>query len=246
MRLRVTEISQHPVTEILGNKAAGAGDYLGATAVIGADDLAQLLGIEPRRQCRGSDEVSEHDRELAAFGFGSLATEAVGYDRVISRANWLGSQPGDRIEENTAMSNRRHTEVFEVLGGQLGQDCPIDRVVPECLLVAFQAEAAQPGTDIHGIHTHTWTHSSTGYSRHGASLRQRSGRPTRMRETQFTPPHGENHVFCLVKCWYPRINAGRACEAPLTERCSRGASRSPTEQSGETSTSLLARLRHAD
>src|SRR6266536_1581960 len=58
MSLRVTEISQHAVTEILGNKAAGPGDYLGATTVIGADDVAQLLWIEPRRQCRGTDEVN--------------------------------------------------------------------------------------------------------------------------------------------------------------------------------------------
>src|SRR5215210_7228084 len=80
-------------------------------------------------------------------------------------AKSFGSQRGDRIEEDTAMADRRHAEVSEVLGGQLGQDCLIDRVFPECLLVAFQAEAAQPGTDIHGIHTHTWPHSSTGYSR---------------------------------------------------------------------------------
>jgi hypothetical protein len=63
------------------------------------------------------------------------------------------------------MADRRHAEVSEVLGGQLGQDCLIDRVFPECLLVAFQAEAAQPGRDIHGIHTHTWPHSSNGCSR---------------------------------------------------------------------------------
>ena len=63
------------------------------------------------------------------------------------------------------MADRRHAEVSEVLGGQLGQDCLVDRVFPECLLVAFQAEAAQPGRDIHGVHTHTWPHSSTGYSR---------------------------------------------------------------------------------
>ena len=68
MRLRVTEISQHAITEILSNKTARAGDHLGATAVIGADDVAQLLWIEPRRQCRGTDEVGEHDSELAAFG----------------------------------------------------------------------------------------------------------------------------------------------------------------------------------
>jgi hypothetical protein len=121
VRLRVTEISQHAVTEILGNKAAGAGDYLGATAVIGADDVAQLLRIEPRRQCRRTDEVGEHDRELASFGFGSLAVGAVGLDRTFGGvAKSLGSQRGDRIEENTAMADRRHAEVSEVLSRQLG------------------------------------------------------------------------------------------------------------------------------
>jgi len=55
------------------------------------------------------------------------------------------------------MADRRHAEVSEVLGGQLGQDGLIDRVFLECLLVTFQAEAAQPGRDIHRIHTQTWT-----------------------------------------------------------------------------------------
>ena len=58
------------------------------------------------------------------------------------------------------MANRRHAEVSKVLGAQLGQGCLIDRVFPKCLLVAFQAEAAQPGKDIHGVHTHTWPNSS--------------------------------------------------------------------------------------
>ena len=49
------------------------------------------------------------------------------------------------------MADRRHAEVSEVLGRQLGEACLIDRVFPECLLVAFQAEAAQPGRDIHGF-----------------------------------------------------------------------------------------------
>ena len=44
------------------------------------------------------------------------------------------------------MADRRHAEVCEVLGRQLGKACLIDRVFPECLLVAFQAEAAQPGS----------------------------------------------------------------------------------------------------
>jgi hypothetical protein len=38
-------------------------------------------------------------------------------------AKSFGSQRGGRIEEDTAMADRRHAEVSEVLGGQLGQDC---------------------------------------------------------------------------------------------------------------------------
>ena len=43
---------------------------IGAATVIGADDLAHVLGIEPRRQRGRADEVAEHHRELAALGVG--------------------------------------------------------------------------------------------------------------------------------------------------------------------------------
>src|SRR5258705_2281120 len=56
MSLRVPEISQHAVTEILGNKAAGPGDYLGTTAVIGAADVAPLPPIEPPPQSPGTHQ----------------------------------------------------------------------------------------------------------------------------------------------------------------------------------------------
>ena len=49
MRLGVAEIDQHAVAHILGDKAAKAGDGVGDTAMVGADDLAQILGIEALR-----------------------------------------------------------------------------------------------------------------------------------------------------------------------------------------------------
>jgi len=49
MRLRISEINQHAVAHVFGDKAVKAADRLGDTAMIGADDLAQILGIEPRR-----------------------------------------------------------------------------------------------------------------------------------------------------------------------------------------------------
>lgn len=113
------------------------------------------------------------------------------------------------------MADRRHAEVFEVLRGQLGQDCLIDRVFPECLLVAFQAEAAQPGRDIHAIHrTFGRTHplaiavvTSAGPS----AVRRRSSRsrirPSHQNEkASLLHPMGRDTFFWLVKRWNPRIN----------------------------------------
>ena len=68
MRLRVTEIDQHPIAHVLGDKATDAGHRVGNATVVSADHLAQILGIEPHRQRRRADQIAEHDRELAALG----------------------------------------------------------------------------------------------------------------------------------------------------------------------------------
>src|SRR6266850_1389323 len=39
------------VAHVLGDKAVELGDHFGDGAVIRGDDLAQILGIKPRRQC---------------------------------------------------------------------------------------------------------------------------------------------------------------------------------------------------
>src|SRR5208337_1428349 len=65
---RIAEIGQHPVPHVLRDEPAGLADEIGAAAVIRADDLAQILGIEPRRECRRADQIAEHHRQLPAFG----------------------------------------------------------------------------------------------------------------------------------------------------------------------------------
>jgi len=47
-----------------------AGRYLGDAAMIGGDDVAQVLWIEPYGQFSRANEVAEHDSELAALGLG--------------------------------------------------------------------------------------------------------------------------------------------------------------------------------
>ena len=57
---RKAEINQHAVAHVFGDEAVEAAHRRRHAAVIGADHLAQLLGIEPRRQCRRADQVAEH------------------------------------------------------------------------------------------------------------------------------------------------------------------------------------------
>ena len=54
VRSRIAEIDQHAVAHVLGDKAVEAPTTLGNGAVIGGDDLAQILGIEPRGRAPSS------------------------------------------------------------------------------------------------------------------------------------------------------------------------------------------------
>ena len=49
MRSRVAQIGQYAVAHVLGDETIEPGDDLGDDAIIGGDDFAQFLGIEPRR-----------------------------------------------------------------------------------------------------------------------------------------------------------------------------------------------------
>ena len=66
MRPRVTEIDQHAVAHVFGDKAVEAGDDRGDRTVIGGDDLAQILGIEPR----GQSSSSRPDRRTSPSAVG--------------------------------------------------------------------------------------------------------------------------------------------------------------------------------
>jgi len=68
MRLGIAEINQHAVAHILGDKTAKAADGVGDAAVVGADDLTQILGIEARGQRRRADQIAEQHRQLPPLG----------------------------------------------------------------------------------------------------------------------------------------------------------------------------------
>jgi hypothetical protein len=70
VRLRVAEIDEQAIAEVLGDIPLEAGDHFGAGVLIGPHDLAPLLRVELAGEDGGVHQVTEQHRELAAFGFG--------------------------------------------------------------------------------------------------------------------------------------------------------------------------------
>ena len=68
MRARVAEIDENAVAHVLGDEAIEHGDDLGDRAVISADQLAQILRVMTGRERRRPDKITEHHRQLSAFG----------------------------------------------------------------------------------------------------------------------------------------------------------------------------------
>ncbi len=65
VRAGKAEVGEYPIAKELGDKAVIARHDARTGVLIGADDLAHVLGIEPRRQGGRTDEIAEHDGELA-------------------------------------------------------------------------------------------------------------------------------------------------------------------------------------
>ena len=117
MRQRVAEISQHAVAHQSGDKATIAGHYLGDAAMIGGDDVVQVLWIEPYGQFSRANEVAEHDRELAALGLGGGGGGCGSNGRRFS-CGWTITECGDSVEQAAAVANRRNSELAQILRRQ--------------------------------------------------------------------------------------------------------------------------------
>src|SRR6516225_3920343 len=112
MRLRIAEIREYPVTHVLRDEPTGLGDLLGAAAMIRADDLAHVLGVEASGERGRADEIAEHDGELAAFGvvLGGAAGRRNSLGWRCSRTR-IGAQRGDGIEQLTSVPDDTYPKV---------------------------------------------------------------------------------------------------------------------------------------
>ena len=69
----VAKIDQQAVAEILGDMAGILLNDVRRCRLIGTHNLAQIFGIQVPGQLRGADQITEHHRQLTAFGLGGVA-----------------------------------------------------------------------------------------------------------------------------------------------------------------------------
>ena len=150
MRPRIAEIGQHPVAHEFGDKAVIARDDAGNGVLIGADLLAQFLGVEPGRQRRRADEIAEHHRQLPPLGLGRRLSSGRGQRRIRS-GTCTSRQCGDGVDKEAPVADCGDAELFQILGGQLRQYPQVDLVLAESLLVSLQPEPPQPAPNVHRV-----------------------------------------------------------------------------------------------
>ena len=149
VRLRPTEISEHAIAHIFRYMPAPALDHLGATLLISPDQLAHILGVEPRRQLGRAHQIDEHHGQLPPLrlahrrrcrsGRGSLG----GLGRRCRRG-----EGRDRLQEALSMAERGDAELPEIVRVQRLEDGGVNVVGLERLDVAPQAQPAQPCRNI--------------------------------------------------------------------------------------------------
>ena len=141
MRLGIAEINQHAVAHILGDKTAKAADGVGDAAMVGADDLAQILGIEARRQRRRTNQIAEHHRQLPPL---SLRLGRRGRLFGNSFGNRCGGQFGDGIAQAQPMACARHANVFQHLIIDLGEQVSVNVVGFEGVGILGETDLFEP------------------------------------------------------------------------------------------------------
>src|SRR5215472_6696123 len=145
----VSEIGQHAVAHVFGDEAIEPCDDLGDGTMVGAEDVAQILGVETRGQGCRPNEIAKHDRQLPALRFGRshAAAERGGWNWIWGRVG--SAELGNGFEQLAAVPYRRYADVPQIIGCQFRQYRPIDFVVPEVGLVSLETQAPQPCPYVH-------------------------------------------------------------------------------------------------
>ncbi len=148
----IAEIDENTIAHILGDETIEPGNDFSDRAVIGADDLTQILGVKKGRERRRAHQIAEHHRELPALGIGprpSLPRERGRAREGVAGCGGLGAERGNGFEQFAPVTDRDNPDLLEILRCQLRQHLSVDRVRAKRRLVLGEPKTLQPISNFH-------------------------------------------------------------------------------------------------
>ncbi len=140
MRLGPTEIDEDPVAQQLGDITPVVIDRASSQALIGAQNLAQILRIEALAERGGTHQVDEHHGQLPPLGLS-------GSGAFIEFAR-SGTKRGQGLQQPLTVA-QTDAELFQVVIVKVPEHVVVDVVLAKDLLVPTEAEALKPSGDVH-------------------------------------------------------------------------------------------------
>ena len=140
------EIGEHAVAQELADVPAEARYLAGGGVLVGAEDIAHLLGVEARGKPGRADEVAEQDGELPALRLRrSAPTGGLRFRGGVGSPVRRGFEGGDGVQEPAPMADNGDAEVPEVIGREARQELGVNLVGVERLCIALQPQVPEPG-----------------------------------------------------------------------------------------------------
>jgi hypothetical protein len=126
---------------------ASSGDAFTICSTMFINHLAQILGIEPRRQLGRTDQIAEHHQKLSPFSVS--ARRGIARCRGHSSGGPLGPERGNGIEPPPPMPHQREPGVLQILDGQAMRHSGIDRVRADAGSYFSRPRPLKPCRNVH-------------------------------------------------------------------------------------------------
>src|SRR5205814_3144 len=97
-----SEVDEQAVAHVLPHVSTDTAQHLHGAPLVGAHDVAEVLGVEARGELRGSDEIAEEDAELPALPFRGARDarrQGVRPGKAARRMRLLRIDHAERLEE---------------------------------------------------------------------------------------------------------------------------------------------------
>jgi hypothetical protein len=119
--------------------------------VIGREDAAHVLGIEPGAQSGRTNKVTEHHRQLTPLGGGRLSDPCRRPPRERRCRDACPRKLFNRRQHPAAMPYGGDAELLEVIRRQFSKNLQVDGILAKRSLILIETKPSQPIANVHGL-----------------------------------------------------------------------------------------------